>query len=100
MKLLCFLLAQAPAPVPPPLPHPALPLPENVPLPSPWWIGWSVGLLVVLLIVLVIWLLAYRMEMSVVPAGIIEPLPLQVPDEYHAEPTGDGHIKVVVNVAA
>ena len=65
-------------------------------VPSLWgWqiLWWALG-------VLVIWLLAYRMEMSVVPAGMIEPLPLQVPDEYHAEPTGDGHIKVVVNVAA
>jgi len=67
MKLLCFLLAQAPAPVPPPLPHPALPLPENVPLPSPWWIGWSVGLLLVLLIVLVIWLLLRPKHVPVAP---------------------------------
>ena len=42
MKLLFFLLAQAPAPVPPPLPHPMLPLPENVPLPPPWWMAWEV----------------------------------------------------------
>ena len=67
MKLLFLLLAQAPAPVPPPLPHPTLPLPENVPLPPPWWIGWAVGLLLVLLIALVIWLLLRPKHVPVAP---------------------------------
>ncbi len=62
-------------------------------LPSLWaWqiVWWALG-------VLVIWLLAYRMEMSVVPAKMIEPEPLP-PEELAA--AGHDGVKIVVSVAA
>lgn len=50
-----WVLAQFPAA--PPLPHPALPEPEEVALPPPWWIYWAGGALLLALVGLVVWLL-------------------------------------------
>ena len=61
-------------------------------VPSLWaWqiVWWALG-------VLVIWLLAYRMEMSVVPAKLIESESL--PPQEHAAKGNDG-VKIVVSVA-
>lgn len=64
-------------------------------VPSLWgWqiLWWALG-------VLVIWLLAYRMEMSVVPSEMIEPQLLAVADERPGEADGTDRIKIVVTAA-
>lgn len=55
LVIVSALLAQFPGP--PPLPHPALPLPDSVELPPPWWIPWAAAILLLILVALIIWLL-------------------------------------------